>query len=64
VAGQGKLHSPVIRLGSNNYDYWRFARLLDLPGVDEVEPAKRHARQQDRNVYGPFEKMLGLSGSV
>ena len=61
---QGALHSSVIRPGSDNYDYWCFARFLDFPRVDKVESSKCHAGQQYRVVMSASQEKLGLSSCV
>ena len=61
---QGAPHSSVIRPGSDNYDYWCFARFLDLPGVDKVEPSNCHTGKQYRNMVGASEEKLGRASCV
>jgi hypothetical protein len=64
VFGQGALHGSVIRPGTDDYDHGCFARFLDFPRVDKIEPSKCHARQQYRNVTGASEEKLSLPSCV
>jgi hypothetical protein len=61
---QGALHSSVIRSGTDDYDHGCFARFLDLPRVDKVEPSKCHTGKQYRNMVGASEEKLGRASCV